>query len=171
MFENDYTIIGKHATYVKFLVNDAKLFVRYIDVFMNAIVWGLLYGRIGTRDNESMDRARIYADAFANEREKCMFLYRIAMLLDRQIELDPTARIDRAFRDDAQSGEQGKLDANLKVFYGYLLGGIEVLYEKYTEGCTSQDDYINRIYDVMEEFKTETSGASYEKELAELMRG
>ena len=59
MFENDYTINGKHATYLKFLAkkntkddNDsdnptaARLFDRYIDVYMNAAVWGLLYSRI-----------------------------------------------------------------------------------------------------------------------------
>ena len=82
MFENDYTISGKHATYLKFLAvknskeddtvegaNAARLFERYIDVYMNAAVWGLLYSRTAPKDNSSEDRARIYADAFAKERE------------------------------------------------------------------------------------------------------
>ena len=51
MFENDYTINGKHATYLKFLAKKnarddqspdnptaARLFERYIDVYMNAAV-------------------------------------------------------------------------------------------------------------------------------------
>lgn len=29
MFEGDYTIYGKHATYIKYLVNDAKAFKRF----------------------------------------------------------------------------------------------------------------------------------------------
>lgn len=58
MFENDYTINGKHATYLKFLAKKnarddqspdnptaARLFERYIDVYMNAAVFGLLYNR------------------------------------------------------------------------------------------------------------------------------
>ena len=94
MFENDYTINGKHATYLKFLAKKnarddqspdnptaARLFERYIDVYMNAAVFGLLYNRTAKRDNSSDDRARVYADAFANERENCIFLYRMVMLL------------------------------------------------------------------------------------------
>lgn len=95
MFENDYTITGKHATYLKFLAaknskddpdsatTSAKLFERYVDVYMNAAVWGLLYSRTAKRDTTSDDRARVYADAFANERENCVFLYRMVMLLDK----------------------------------------------------------------------------------------
>ena len=111
MFENDYTINGKHATYLKFLAKKnsrddqspdnptaARLFERYIDVYMNAAVFGLLYSRTAKRDTTSDDRARVYADAFANERENCIFLYRMVMLLDKTTELTSEERIDRAFR-------------------------------------------------------------------------
>ena len=88
MFENDYNITGKHATYLKFLAaknsgakgaddsspTSAKIFERYIDVYMNAAIWGLLYERTAPRDTASDDRARIYADAYATERENCVFL-------------------------------------------------------------------------------------------------
>lgn len=113
MFENDYTINGKHATYLKFLAKKnskddqsaeekggAKLFERYIDVYMNAAIWGLLYSRTAKRDTGSEDRARIYADAFAKERENCVFLYRMVMLLDKTTNLSPEDRVDRAFRYD-----------------------------------------------------------------------
>ena len=115
MFENDYTINGKHATYLKFLAKKnsrddqspdnptaARLFERYIDVYMNAAVFGLLYSRTAKRDTTSDDRARVYADAFANERENCIFLYRMVMLLDKTTELTSEERIDRAFRYDSQ---------------------------------------------------------------------
>lgn len=168
MFENDYTINGKHATYLKYLVNDAKIFNRYIDVYMNAAIWGLLYGRTGVKDS-STDRARIYADAFANERENCMFLYRLTMVLDDTVLLSPEERIDRAFRDDAQVGNSDKINNNLDVFHSYVLGGIEILYERYTEGCTTLDDYLTRIFDLMTTFKNDIEGVSYEEELAKLM--
>ena len=77
MFESDYTINGKHATYLKFLAEKnsgakdadessptaARIFERYIDVYMNAAIWGLLYDRTAPKDSTSDDRARIYADA------------------------------------------------------------------------------------------------------------
>ena len=56
MFENDYTINGKHATYLKFLAKKnsrdddspdnpkaARLFERYIDVYMNGRCVQLYY--------------------------------------------------------------------------------------------------------------------------------
>lgn len=42
MFEGDYTIYGKHATYMKYL-KETKVFNRYIDVYMAGAVLGALY--------------------------------------------------------------------------------------------------------------------------------
>lgn len=169
MFENDYTINGKHATYIKYLVNDAKIFDRYIDVYMNAAIWGMLYGRTSDRDS-STDRARIYADAFAKERDNCMFLYRLIMLLDNKNKISPNERIDRAFRDDAQDGDLDKASKNLDLFHSYIFGGIEVLYEQYVDGCTTQEDYLTRIYDLMTTFKNDITGTTYETEIKKLTK-
>lgn len=69
LFENDMTFTGKHATYMKYLVNEAQLYDDYIDVYMNAAVFGYLYCEKRDKDNDSTDRARIYADAFSNHRD------------------------------------------------------------------------------------------------------
>lgn len=184
MFENDYTITGKHATYLKFLAaknsgpkdNDeasptsAKIFERYIDVYMNAAIWGLLYKRTAPRDTSSDDRARIYADAYANERENCVFLYRMVLLLDKTTQLDPSERVDRAFRYDTQEDKKEEFAANMELFHSYVRGGIEEMYEQFTGGCSTRDDYMNKVYEIMTAFKQEISGISYEDELAKLIR-
>ena len=87
----------------------ARIFERYIDVYMNAAIWGLLYERIAPRDTTSDDRARIYADAYATERENCVFLYRMVMLLDKTTTLEPTVRVDRAFRYDVQEDKKRRI--------------------------------------------------------------
>jgi len=171
MFENDYTIVGKHATYIKFLVNDTKLFDRYIDVYMNGAIFGLLFNRVGSRDNTSQDRARIYADAFATCRDDCVFLYRLVMLLDETAKISSDERIDRSFRCDADEKQNDKLAKNLELFNAYVLGGIEVLYEKLTDGCTTQEDYITKAYNLMETFSEEIKGFPYEENLASLING
>lgn len=182
MFENDYTIYGKHATYLKFLAKKnardegldnptaAKLFERYIDVYMNAAVFGLLYDRVAKRDTASEDRARIYADAFANERENCVFLYRMVMLLDKTKELTPEERIDRAFRYDTQPEKADEFRKNMDLFHDYVRGGVEVMFEQFTDGCQTQDDYISKTYEVMTTFKKELEGISYADELEKLIR-
>lgn len=168
MFENDITISGKHATYVKFLVNEAKVFNRYIDVYMNGAILGFLYGRKSTKDSGSTDRARIYADALANERMKCDFIYRLIMLLDESNQLSVEERVDKAFRDDAKENSENH-KSNMKLFNDYVFGGIEVLYETYTNDCTTNEDYINKIYEVVTNFKEELDGNNYNDRIEEVI--
>lgn len=184
MFENDYTLTGKHATYLKFLAvknakdddpdylvaSSARLFERYIDVYINAAVWGLLYSRTAKRDTTSDDRARIYADAFANERDNCVFLYRMVMLLDKTKDISPEERIDRAFRYDTQPDKVEAFKENMELFNDYVRGGIEAMYEQYTDGCTTRDDYLNKTYEIITTFKKELEGISYEDELLKLLK-
>ncbi|MFB5931823.1 hypothetical protein ACE8FZ_00770 [Peribacillus frigoritolerans] len=165
MFERDLVISGKHATYTKFLVNEANIFKRYIDVYMNGAILGFLYGRKVEKDKESSDKASIFADAFAKERMRCDFIYRLVMLLDDSITVEN--RVDRAFRDDSKGEEDEDHKANLQLFYSYVLGGIEVLYEKFIEDCTTKEDYINRMYEVVSEFKEEIDGVEYNNRIKE----
>lgn len=183
MFENDYAIYGKHATYLKFLAKKnsrddqspdnptaARLFERYIDVYMNAAVFGLLYSRTAKRDTQSDDRARVYADAFATERDNCVFLYRLVMLLDKTTDLTPEERVDRAFRYDTMAEKADAFKENMELFHDYVRGGIEVMYEQFTDGCQTQDDYLSKTYEVMSMFKKELEGISFADELAKLIK-
>ena len=175
MFENDYNITGKHATYLKFLAaknsgnkdgdesatTSARVFERYIDVYMNAAIWGLLYERTAEKDTTSDDRARIYADAYANERENCVFLYRMVMLLDK--------KTDRAFRYDVQEDKKDAFIQNMELFHSYVRGGIEVMYEQFTDGCSTREDYMNKVFEILTTFRDEIAGVAYEDELAKLI--
>lgn len=183
MFENDYTITGKHATYLKYLAvknskedddatapSAARLFERYIDVYMNAAIWGLLYSKTAKRDTLSDDRARIYADAFANERDNCVFLYRMVMLLDKSVDLTPEERVDRAFKYDTQQKKADAFRENMELFHDYIRGGIEWMYDHFTDSCSTRDDYITRVYEVVTTFQKEIEGYSYAEELARLIK-
>ena len=97
MFENDYTIQGKHATFIKYLVKDAGVFPRYIDVYMTGAALGILHQK-KAEENDSMDRARIYADAFSTERAKCMELFRTVILADNSMDWSNEERANICFR-------------------------------------------------------------------------
>lgn len=181
LFESDYTINGTHATRLKFLAKKnsrdddeldnpkaAKIFERYIDVYMNAAVWGISYRRRAKADTSSNDRARIYADAFIRERDNCRFLYRLVMLLDNSEKLTQDERIDRAFRYDTSSDKIDACKKNFELFNDYVRGGIDILYERFTDGCFNRDDYFKKIFSVMTEFQKEIEGIDYEAELAKL---
>ena len=87
MFDKDYRIRGIYATHLKSMAQDKSvrdktsaerpyLFERYIDVYINAAIIGLLWGEPITKpDYSSNDSAQILASAFIKEYKMCRFLY------------------------------------------------------------------------------------------------
>jgi hypothetical protein len=167
MFENDITISGIHASYIKKLVysdknNKKGIFNRYIDVYMAGAILGYKNNRIGYKDKESNDRARIYADAFATERIQCEFLFRLIMLSTDTANLSLEERINRAFRDD--TGNKEKHIENMKIFNNYVLGGIEILYQEFTKNSSINDHYWSDVFSYIDIFFKE----HFNKEKVEL---
>lgn len=153
MFDSDYSLTGKHAKHLKFLAaknsdeaNGANLFERYIDVYMNAVIWGLIYNRKEPKDNSTDDNANILAGVFIKERATCIFLYRLVTILDESQNVGIEEKLDKAFRDD-------EFNQNAELFNSYARGGIEEMYERFTFGCNSRVDYLHRTYEIMTNFK------------------
>lgn len=160
MFDRDFEFRGKHATYTKFLCNDAKIFRRYLDVYMAGAMVGFLHSNSVSRDTSTTDEASILASVFATERLNCEFLYRLIMLLEEKSGLGKEERVDRAFRIDDSSPEA--LKNNLELFHSYVYGGVEVLYEKFAD-CTTKDDYMEKINDMVGSFDRDTNGSTYDE--------
>ena len=77
-----------------------------------------------------------------------MILYfRLIMLLDKKYEPDEDNRIDKAFR------HMGENPADEERFDSYVRGGVDVLYEKLIEGATEPENYINNLFEFVEEFQ------------------
>lgn len=160
MFDDDYRIKGIHATKAKFLskdkVNDgekgANVFERLMDVYMIAPIVGMVYGNIAEIDTESSDTANIMASVMIKEQRKLKYIYRLIMLCDEKSNLTNEEKINRAFRDDT---DPQALEKNMNIFHSYMRGGIDVLYDKFTEDCTTKDDYLNAIYEFVCENKRE----------------
>ena len=169
MFENEYVIQGRHAKFLKFLSqsptredsatkNSAKLFERYIDAYMNAALFGLLYSRKAESEYSPNNRVHIN---FNREREKCIFLYRLVMLLDETENLSVDDKINRAFRYDNSTAEE--LQKNIELFNDYVRGGLEDMYEKFTENCLSPEDYLEKTFEVISAFQKDLEGVSKEE--------
>lgn len=168
LFEGDFDLKGKHATWMKFLVDEAKLYPRYLDVFLHAAVLGFTYDIKRERDEDSTDRARIYADAFINNKADCLLIYRLITLLDID-NLSVDERLDRAFRLDSVPERGDELQACKDKFLSYVLGGIEYMHDTFIEGCTSQDDYIKATCKECNKLHEKMQGASYEDKIARLL--
>lgn len=156
MFEGDYTIYGKHATYIKYLVNDAKAFKRYIDVYMAGAAMGVLHDRRATQD-DSTDRARIYSDAFNTEHVKCNELFKNVILNDTFRTWSDEERVNICFRYRDKMDENAVSPITLEevdimkealdLFNEYVMGGIELLYESFSSSATiSIDETVDYAY-------------------------
>ncbi|MGL6294749.1 hypothetical protein [Eubacterium aggregans] len=92
------------------------------------------------------------------------------MLLDKSIDIPAEERINRAFRYYTQPEKAEEFKQNMNLFNDYARGGIELMYEKFTDGCSTREDYLNKTYEIITTFKQEIEGFSYEKELEDLIR-
>lgn len=158
MFDKQYRFRGRHALRVDALtsvfdsVSRAKLFDRNVDVYANAPLIGFLYGRTAdVDDTKNPETNQVYSQNVMGDRviysqEELQFNFRLIMLLDKSYEPDEEARINKAFR---HMGEDSNDEAR---FDSYVRGGIDVLYEKLIEGANSPDDFVNRLFDFIEEF-------------------
>lgn len=160
MFNSDIFVRGKHATYLKYLSkttekNDRKekvagVFERAIDVYMTAPVIGLVFGKRVEEDKTSTDSVKLFADVVIREQTNLESILRTVILVDNSYGLTPDEKIEKAFRAPETL-------ENMQLFNSYLRGGIEWLYEQFTEGATTKDEYLAKIYEIVGNFAAENT--------------
>jgi len=149
MFDKNYSFQGTHAKYVNKLTakfdDKNQLFNRNIDVYIMAPVVGFLYQR--KADINLGETTTIFTEQLIKEKDNLLFNYRLIMLLDKDNVPDIEERIHKAFR--SFGSEEAKSDEAL--YEKYVMGGVEVLYEKLIEQSHGADDYLKYLYDFLEE--------------------
>ena len=170
MFENDYVFKGKHANMVTRLTSEIdsetkfKLFDRNVDVLIIAPIVGFLYGRTARRDEsvQTDNVKKINYQQMSNESDNLKFNYQLIMLLHHKaIE----QRLNRAFRYTKDSPE---IEECYKIYEQYILGGIEVLDEKLLVDATNVDDYINNIYNFINDYNDRYNKTISEEDILKL---
>lgn len=155
MFDKQYRFFGRHAERVDALTSvfdeygKAKLFDRNVDVYVNAPLIGFLFGRKAERDTSpgaNEKTTNIMGDRVIYSSDKLKYNYRMIMMLDSNSEPDAQKRLDKAFRT------AGSDSADMELFDCYVRGGVDVLYEKLVEGAKTPDDYVERLFEFIDEF-------------------
>ena len=164
MFDKDMQIRGQHATYWKALTKvpgnavetsrNFKIFESYITVYMVAPIIGLLYGRKGTTNpaDESKDTAGMLSEVQIKNANRLKYIYRLIVLSDDSLGLTDEEKINMAFRED---NNDESVKRGMELYNSYFLGGLEILYEEFVSKCVTDDDYIIRLFDYVDEFKNE----------------
>lgn len=171
MFDKQYRFTGSHAEKVSALtavfddVAKAKLFERNLDVYMNAPLIGFLFKRKGVKNSDgAFADQNIFPEQLINNSEQLKYIFRLILILDTQYEPNEEVRLDKAFR------HFGADEADLQLFDAYVLGGVEVLNEKLIDGSTDPAEYVNRMYDFVEEFNERFNETITSKDILDLCR-
>ena len=153
MFDKEYSFKGPHADKVNKLTakfdDKNQFFKRNYDVYYMAPIVGFLYQRKAKPDNGdgSIKPTKIFSEILINNQDDLIMNYRLIMLLDKHNAPDIETRVDKAFRlfnSDAAAPDE-------ELYDQYVLGGVDVLYEKLVENVRSSEDYLRNLYDFLEE--------------------
>lgn len=179
MFDKDMQIHGKHARYWKSLTNlpgnaaatanNFKIFENYIHVYMVAPIIGLLNGHKAYDDpkDEIKDSAGMLAEIQIKNASKLKYIYRLIVLSDDSEGLTAEEKINRAFRED---GNEESVRKGMELYNAYFRGGLEILYETFVEQCITDDDYIEKLYEFVSDFKQEQDIDSLSLDIDALLR-
>lgn len=171
MFDNNILLKGKHATYVKFLSEKTKLlgegnlkngagvFRRFVDTLMIAPLFGVMKNLRADEDNSSNERANILAEQVVREKSNLEFVFNLVMLNDTSRKKTADEKINWIFRENG----------DFELFMQYVRGGLEYLYDYFTDGATTKDDYYEKIITLIDEINLEYNG-NYEEVLADIMK-
>ncbi len=160
-----YTFKGIHAQYVMDLVIDKNnkkeigIFNRNIDVLILAPIIGKIFNRKSSVKSGSLETRVINYEQIAREKDKIDFAYRVIMMNETYYDAD--LNIKKAFKDE---NNEEKYAENMKLFEEYMLGGVEVLYEKLIGKSTNKEGVICNVYDVLLDIY-ENSDKIYENSL------
>lgn len=164
MFNKPFILKGKHATYIRFLsaqtkVNDknakgAFVIKTAVDIYNIAPLIGVAYNKKSDEDTNSTDSYTIFGDAMIQHQSNLEVAYRLVMLAENTSDLSNDEKISRAFKEDEQPE---KMVQNLELFHQYMRGGIEWLYEHFTDGATTKEDYLEKVFEITSLYKEDFS--------------
>lgn len=157
MFDKQIVFTGKHADYLRQLSKGSSsenrewIFNFNYEVLLIAPIVGFLYKRSSVPERDANVRENnILLETINRVRNDLEFTYRVIMLLHDKNNIPVEERLNKAFRYDRDEEKRKSGDA---VFMGYLLGGIEILYEKMIEDSHGDDEMVQNLYEFIETFQ------------------
>lgn len=178
MFDKEMDFYGKHATYLRSLApsrqylekSDQRVtfFRSNIEVVLAAAVIGFVKQRKEPSEgNKEVAPNNIFAQALINHKDELELIYRLIMLLDDNDKLSIDNRIDKAFKYDA---DPEKSKAGEDIFWAYVRGGIEYLYENLYEKSDNTQEDIRHILEFVASYNATYSKENITKEILDLCR-
>jgi hypothetical protein len=152
MFDKEYSFRGHHALKVKEMVKQTggayPIFERNYDVYLITPLIGFLHGCLSEIDTSNSVKTDIFPNILINNVRDLKFNYQLIMLLDKNYEPDFNNRITKAFKNfntDLATDDE-------KHYNKYVLGGVEVIYEKVINNSLNINECLDKYYSFLEDF-------------------
>lgn len=176
---SEFQFKGKHADYVRKLTSEIdtrtkfKIFQYNVDVLVLAPIVGMIYGRSSSIDNDnSINSVKINYQQLTNRSSSINYNKELILLLNRRENININERINRAFRYiyDEKEEMKAKKEECEKEYIEYVLGGVEVLFEKImiNNDPKNIDDYIDNLFSFVSDIKERMSSIVSDDELYKL---
>ena len=128
--------------------SNLKIFNSTVELFMVAALVGCYHGKRVKADKG--ETRRIMSEQLMSRYNDLMFIYKLVMLANDAVD-ENTEKVNNAFRYTDKK-------ENWDLFEEYVLGGLQILYdnffpEKDSQAKSSYDDYFDRLYELLTEFK------------------
>ena len=133
-----------------------KFFERNIDVMFAAALVGFRQHKLGEAETSADAKRTILNEQILKSSSLIQFIYRTIVLLDDNIENTSEEKLKIAFAESTTSHDASKITTDEqsekyeKLFYNYILGGIEYLYDNLIN--SGQSDPIENIHQLIQDF-------------------
>ena len=133
-----------------------KFFERNIDVMFAAALIGFRQHKLGEAETSADAKKTILNEQILKNSSTIQFIYRTIVLLDNSIENSSEEKLKIAFAESTTSHDTSKITTDEqsekyeKLFYNYILGGIEYLYDNLINNGESNP--IENIRTIIEDF-------------------
>lgn len=133
----------------------------------------MIYGRKALVDNNaSINPIKINYQQLTSRSSVLDYNKELILLLNKKETIDVNERINKAFRYiyDNKEENQNKKEECEKEYLEYILGGVEILYEKIMENNEPReiDEYLDNIYEFVTEIKDRSNSEMSDDELYNL---
>lgn len=156
LLKDEFCFYGKHAKMVQQLKEPVSteipisFFHSSVEVLIAAAQIGILEGKRGKVDKSTPDTAKILADQMNTNSYQISRNFRLMMLLHEKEVINIQERLERAFLSDNKIEKRKSLE---EIFFSYVLGGVEIIYNGIYGNETSMSDadtVIRNAYEFIE---------------------
>ena len=138
MFDRNYIIYGEHGKKADEL-KDKGIISDVFSLMLIAPLHGIKYKRKVDEVSDKQYSKSVFVEKLLKHKNELLTVYRTVIFMHFK-NLDMNTRLLRTFVTESESEDTVK--ENLKIYDSYLRGGIERIYEDYTQASVLIPDFI-----------------------------